>query len=490
MKGNKGDFLNETTGDHLVNFFSKAGNIRRKEIGLNPYFYSNTVDYQELYKKAWDCDEYMSMQLLMWMRDCRGGAGSRGEFRNILKWLAENHTEWVNVNIHFVPEVGRWDDLLCLIDTECEKTALEFWAKNILDKNALANKWVPREKSNKLYFHKIRHFVGDQLNAKISPQDFRKHLSKHSKVIESQMCDNQWESINYNHVPSVAMSRYHKTFKRRDGRRFEKWIEDLKSGKSKINAEVLFPHDCIRTLRMDGNFKDVSASIGKNYVDSLLANAQFAALPNYMEENNMRIMPICDFSGSMSTEIEKGISCLDVSMGLGLYCSDRVGESNPFYRKFIPFSDDAHLVDWENDTFSVAAQKYCDGYMGLSTQISKALDKILEAGLITNASNDQMPNCLLIISDMQFDAVHDSGENNAVKASLAKWEEKGFNIPVIIYWDLTSYDGYSAQFNEENVSTVSGYSPSILKSICEGEMVTPFEIMKQTISKYEIVRPY
>ena len=91
----------------------------------------------------------------------------------------------------------------------------------------------------------------------------------------------------------------------------------------------------------------------------------------------MRLICLCDFSGSMATPVSGSIEAIDVSMALGLYCSDRLGKKNPFYRKFIPFSDNARLVDWAEDTFSVAVQKHNDGWCG-STNVTAALDSINE----------------------------------------------------------------------------------------------------------------
>ena len=492
MRTHNGDYTNNDSGDVLVEFFSKAGSLMEKR--KSHYGIKNETSALELFRPCWKYDSYKAMQLAAWLRDCRGGSGNRSGFRSIISWLAKetDGQKWINVNLHLVPELGRWDDLAVLVDTPCETNAIEFWSEAIVAGNGLASKWAPREKNNKVLFHKLRKF------AHMSPKEFRKLLVKNTKVVETQMCSDRWFEINYNHVPSVASARYHKAFVKHDPTRYNQWKMDLASGKDekgndvKINADVLFPHDVVRTLKSDlGNNYTTSSSCyyrGKiKYEDSLIANAQFAALPNFFEGTDQRIMAICDFSGSMESEVCGSSTAMDVSMGLGLYCSDRVGKGNPFYRKFMPFSDDSRLVNWSNDTFSVAAQKCNNGYCG-STNITAALDRILEAATMFKATNDQIPTMLLIISDMQFNEGA-NGEETAVESAMKKWEAAGYKRPSIIYWNTAGYSGSPATVKDKNVGLVSGFSPSILKSILAGKDFTPMAIMEETLKKYDIVKP-
>jgi len=489
-RGKNGDKAYRHSGDNLLEFFSKAGNFSPKRKS----FYGETATILDLYRAAWMTDEYRSMQLAMWLRDCRGGSGNRGGYRELINWIGSDYPEWMEANLHLVHEVGRWDDLISLMDTPCEDAAISVWAEAIIAKNGLACKWTPRpNKKNKEVFHKLRKAVRMSLPA------FRKYLAHNTKVIETQMCDQAWSQINYNHVPSLAMARNTNVFGTHDHLRFDSWKKSLSDPESdnKINASVLFPHDCIRTLReelgqgMHGSYhwSYNRSSDNETYGESLVANAQFKALPNFMEENDMRIMPICDFSGSMCDQISDNntIQLIDVCMGLGLYCSDRVGEESPFYRKFIPFSNHSRLVDWKDDSFSVAVQKYNDGWCG-STNIKAALDQILDSGKLLNATDDQMPNCLLILSDMQWDCQVD-GNGTAVEMGMKAWEDAGYTRPRIVYWNLSKYEFAPATVQHKNVAMVSGYSPSIMRAICGGDDFTPLGIMMRMIAKYEVVRP-
>jgi len=466
-RGHNGDFLHDSTGNALLEFFSKAGSLFEKR----EEYYGGETSALNLFKPAFATDKVRAAKLAFWLRDCRGGAGNRSGFRSVVKWLSENHSEWIEANLHLIPTTGRWDDLIACFDTPCEDAAVAYWARVIADTDngacALACKWAPREKKNKVVFAKLRKALG------MSPKAYRKHLAEYTKVVETAMCSGDWHDIDYNTVPSVAMARNAQAFLKHDPARYDSWRESLtdENSDTKVNASALFPHDVLRTSSRDAK----------------LANAQFAALPNFMEGTEMRIMPICDFSGSMSVHVSGEIRAIDISASLGLYCSDRVGENNPFYRKLIPFSTDSKLVSWKGQTFSEASRTIRNGYMG-STNVKAALDQILNSAKMFNATNDQIPNCLLIISDMQFDHGADGAEKTTVESCMEEWEAAGYDRPRIVYWNTAGNAG-SPSRSHENVALVSGFSPSVLGAVLGGTDFSPMAVLDRAIEKYEVVVP-
>lgn len=470
-RSNKGDFAYENSGNTLVEFFSKAGSLFKNKQS----YYDNETSALNLFRPAWVTDNLTAMKLAMWLRDCRGGAGNRSGAREIFTWLAKEYPEWMKANMHLIPEVGRWDDLVAFNDTPCEKVACDLWVKAILAKDGLASKWAPREKNDKVMYHKLRKL------ANMSPKDFRKHLVSATKVVESKMCNDRWYEIDYNkEVPSVAMARYNNAFSKHDNVRYSVWKDSLANPDSgnTIKATVLFPHDVVRTLNSD------NSAHGR---DSIIANAQFEALPDYIGGTNQRIMAICDFSGSMGACVSGSVRAIDVAMGLGLYCSDRLGKDNPFYRKFIPFSDNSKLVDWRRKTFSAAVRDLNNGWCG-STNINSALDQILSSAKMFNVTNEQIPNVLLIISDMQWDA-GGCEDLTAVESGLQKWEKEGYSRPRILYWNLAGYSTSPTTVNHKDVGLVSGFSPSLLKAVLGGEDFSPMAILRKAIEKYNVVSP-
>jgi len=464
--GHNQDVLHESSGNALLDFFSKAGSLRSNKDATS--YYGSETTALELFKKSWDENSTKAMKLLFWLRDRSNGAGNRSGFRDCIRWLAENHSKWVKANLSLIPFYGRWDDLTALHMTDVGESASELWANAIKDEkhpsHILACKWAKK------------HFVSLQEALDTDEAGLRKLLSSRAKhIVESKMCSGKWNEVDYKTIPSVAMSRYTNAFVKKDPvgwAKYKKSLEKAEDVSELIHADVLFPYNCLVTARNG---------------DRAIADAQFQALPNFMEKSKYRIMSICDFSGSMDgAEVSKGITNLDVCRSLGMYCSDRLGKDNPFYRKFLEFSDDYELIDWSHKKFSNAVN--CGNGNVASTNIEKALNGLLSMAKMFKVSKNHMPNVLLILSDMQFDQGTQNCEKTVVDACMGNWKKEGYDVPNIIYWNLAGYVG-SPSKNKADVALVSGFSPSVLRSVLDGEDFSPMAIMNRTIEKYKIKVP-
>lgn len=397
------------------------------------------------------------------------GAGNRSGFRECLTWLAKDKDGrvWLSKNLHWIPLVGRWDDLIALWKTPLEKEAAKMWAGEIDDSNVLAAKWCNRKN------FPVKHALGIKKEG-----DFRKMLAgiRKEHIVEHKMSMTAWDSIQYNSVPSVAMSRYANAFQKKDQDRFEDFKENLASGKDSVNASVLFPHDCVRTARSG---------------ETDIADAQFDALPNYMAETKEKVVVLCDTSGSMDIRVAGAVRAVDVSQALALYCSQKIGQDNPFYKKFIAFCSEGKFVDWNGISFSKAlkSRKVFDQAYG-STRIDMALNLILSSALSLEIPQEQMPTTLLIVSDMQFSrATNDTWAKpedvTPVNMMLSCFEAAGYKAPKVIYWNTAGHAGTP----DPGVSVVSGFSPSILNAVFSGSDFSPTGVMAQTLKKYAVLKP-
>ena len=73
-------------------------------------------------------------------------------------------------------------------------------------------------------------------------------LRKALELPEVFMCSNQWGSLPYNRVASVAMKSYKSLFSNHDTERFGEYLEKVQTGKAKIAAGALLPHEIIASL--------------------------------------------------------------------------------------------------------------------------------------------------------------------------------------------------------------------------------------------------
>ncbi len=473
IKTNEGANQYEHSMNDLLEFFSKAGSLRDK--GKNQKnvkdFYSNKEDIIELFEKALTQDVEIAFKLLFWLRDIRqNGAGNRSGFRKCLEFAVNKYPAIVRNNLSLIPLYGRYDDLRVLFGTEIEREAAELWGKAILAKDGLACKWADR--SDKPLLRYIR-----SVNPEIKNEaDFRKYLAKNRTVVEQKMCSDNWNEIEYPKVPSKAMANYTKAFNKHDSKRFEQFKTKLEKGEVKINVGALFPHDCALTA-IHGDYQ--------------IADEQFNRLPNYLEGTNEKIMVLCDSSGSMDRVISGSTTAFHISTALSLYCSDRLGKDNPFYRKFMEFEDEGKFKDWTDKKFSDCykqanryGQNFFNGACG-STRIDKALDTLLGFIKMFNVPNDKIPTTLMVLSDMQF-TIGNRTSMTEVERCLNKWVEAGYSKPKVIYWNLVAYKGQPADKSTENVALISGFSPSILKAVLSGTDFSPIGVMIRALEKYNI----
>ena len=447
-----------STSNACVDLFFKIGASRGKNI---------VPDFTAAYVQ----DRDIASRIALWVRDARGGAGERKLFRDILKELAVRDPERAIAMMRKVPDLGRWDDLLVFED----EGVLQLYAFNMIKEaleanNGLCAKWMPRKGG-----------VAAKLRAHLgwSPKRYRKTLVSLTKVVEQQMCANQWDEINFNHVPSVASARYKKAFSRHT-EKYKEWTAALVSTDPKVketvkvNAGAVYPYDVLKGL--------ISQYYNANYNKANLDHitAQWEALPNYVGDAN--ILPLVDVSGSMTCPAGQGksvVTCLDVAVSLGLYLADK--NKGKFKDTFLTFSTSPQLLNLRGDIVQKIKQMSTSEWQ-MSTDLHRAMDKILFVAETNKVPKEEMPEMLLILSDMQFNSCA-RFDHSAMEMIRHKYEMAGYKVPAIVFWNLNAKDNVPVKHDASGVALVSGFSPSIVKSVLSADMdqFTPEGIMMKTI---------
>lgn len=418
------------------------------------------------FTKAFGENPLTAMRLLFWARDVRGGAGERKIFRDIMEYLANNRTEVLGKNLHLVSEFGRWDDLLVLVGTPLEAQALGLIGEALNAKNGLAAKWMPRpnvgNREKKRWATALRKFMG------LSPKEYRKMLAENSNTVEQLMCAREFAMIDYSKLPSKAMSDYMKAFKKNDLARFEAYLTSVEKGETKINAGAVYPYDIVKSLKQ-GNSKG--------------ANVQWEALPNYLENSKERFLPVVDVSGSMECPAGQNpnVTCMDVSISLGLYISQR--NVGPFQDAFVTFSSSPSL-QYLKGSLSERYNQLRRAEWGMSTNIEAVFNLILNKAKASKVSEDEMPTMILILSDMEFDYAGGRGWNPTAQQMIErKYAEAGYAMPKIVYWNIQSRgdNNKPVQFDKNGTALVSGFSPALLTNLLAGKEMTPLAMMMSVI---------
>jgi hypothetical protein len=453
-----GMMARQSTANALTDLFFKIGAMRGQNV--IPAWTAARVQNPDL-----------ANRILLWARDVRGGAGERKIFRDILVDMVNTDAERAMALATKIPELGRWDDFLVLVGTPLEAFAFESIRNALEAGNGLCAKWMPRRGE---VAAKLRTHLG------WTPKFYRKRLVELTKVVETQMCAKDWDNINFNHVPSVASSRYKKAFSRHT-EKYKEWTAALVSKDPevaktvKVNAGAVYPYDVLKGIITHYDRYD-SANL-----EHILA--QWEALPNFVGDAN--ILPMVDVSLSMTSPAggytsKSGVTCLDISVSLGLYLADK--NKGKFKDTFLTFSGSPQLLHLRGNILDKIKQMFTSHFVEMNTNLHAALDKILQTAIEGNVPQSEMPQALLILSDMQFDqcTTHD---DSAMEMIARKYADAGYVMPNIVFWNLNANDNVPAKFNDKGIALVSGFSPSIVKGVLAADLdnFTPEAIMLKTI---------
>jgi hypothetical protein len=445
----------KSTANACVDLFYNIGASRGKNI--IPAFTAAYVENSDL-----------ALRIVQWARDARGGSGERELFRDVLRHLELTNPEDASRLMVKVPELGRYDDLLVFNTKPLKAQAYTMLGDALRNRNGLAAKWTPRKGD---VAREIREFFG------MTPKQYRKSLVALTNVVETQMCANDWDNINYSHVPSVAHARYKKAFGRH-GTTYAEYVTKLVKGEAgvKINAGAVFPYDVLKGAINSWSRK----SMTKTELDAL--QAQWDALPNFIGDAN--VLPMVDSSGSMTCAAgghssKSGLTCLEVAISLGLYFADK--NTGKFKDTFLTFSRTPKLVNLKGN-INQKIDQMNTGEVA-NTDLNRAFDLILKTAVDNNVPQAEMPGTLVIFSDMQFDQGVDH-DDSAIEMIARKYQAAGYELPKVVFWNLNAaYGNTPVKFDKSGTALVSGFSPAVAKGILSGNMddFSPEAIMLKTV---------
>lgn len=438
----------------------------------------------EKFVKAFYEDKILAMKWLFYCRDCREGIGERRLFRACMKYLAENHQDIAKEVIKLVPEYGRWDDLWCLLDTDLKDDVCEVVVHQLLEDGvnmkqskpiSLLAKWMPSANASSKETKRLAHIIMD--NIIFTDRQYRKMLSElraYLNVVEVKMSAKQWDKIDYAAVPSRANLIYNNAFLRNDEERRREYLNKLEKGETKINAGVLFPHDIVH--------KYGSSRWNLSPVDDPTLEQLWKALPDYVSGAGNTIC-VADGSGSMTSRIGgTNVTALSVANALAIYFAER--SSGQFKDTYITFSSRPQIVDFSNakslrEKIEIAAN-HCEV---ANTNIEATFDLILQTAIKNEMTQDDMPQNVLVLSDLEFDQMTSGRTNQRLFEELAdRYKAHGYKLPRLVFWNIMSRTGtIPVKENEAGVALVSGFSPAIIKMVLSNK-TDPFECLLEQLN--------
>ena len=444
----------KSSGSECVDLFAAIGALRNSE----------PEQIQLRFMRAFAENPDLALRTAFYARDIRQGLGERKIFRAILEWLAKNNPDSIAKNIALIPEYGRWDDLLCLLNTKCRKYALNLIKSN-LESDSLIAKWLPSINASN---QQARHYA--QIIANFLEMNYKQYRQLLTKLrakldlIENNLREKNY-TFDYSKQPSKAMFKYRQAFIRNDGQRYNKFLEDVAEGKTSINTGTLAPYEIILPIA-SWDDREISESERK------ALNTTWEALEDFTNGENA--LAVIDGSGSMYRE-DGIISPIAVAVSLGIYFAER--NTGGFRNHFITFSERPQLIEIQGHDIYERVN-YCKSFHEVAnTNLQKVFELILRTAVKNNIPPEQMPSSLYIISDMEFDRCTDDSSLTNFEYAKKIFSEHNYKLPQIIFWNADSRNlQQPVKFNEQRVCLVSGVSPRIFAMIKSGDL-TPLKFM-------------
>ena len=479
-----------TTGKDLVdlNFRvpSNHGNVKEEDI--------------KKFIQVLKDDLVTGVKWMFYLRDIREGLGERDSFVSFFWVLNKYNPEVACKVLPLIPEYGRWKDVIdilagvsdstplaeciyALIEKQVKKDVSNMaWGKSV----SLLAKWLPSVNATKRSRTLARRICSHLV---LTFESYRKMLSalrKYIDVTEVKTCGGKWNEIDYNKVSSNANARYVKAFMNHDPERRQEYLDALSSPVASgavMHASNLYPHEVYAKYS-----ETYRRYYGVEVNEDQGVEALWANLKNIDTVGNT--MVVVDGSGSMESRIRGSkIMAIDVARSLGVFFSERcIGE---FKDKVIEFSAKPRYIDL-TDCHSLADKyntltKYDDCS---NTNLEKVFDLLLKTAIDCNLPQSELPQRILIVSDMEFDgATNIYGGHNEVMAKYqtlfesikTKWSKYGYTMPNIVFWNVNSRTNtIPVTANECGVTLVSGYSVNNVKMVLSGD-VNPWTALKSVL---------
>lgn len=470
-----GAFAYRTSGKALTDINFSVSTLRSCDDG----------DIIKRFIAAFYEDKNLALRWLFFAGDVRGGMGERRLFKVCFKYLAENEPEIAKRLLPIVAEYTRWDNLLCLFDTELRDDVCKLYKKQLdEDVAAMANgesvsllaKWLPSVNATSEVTKKYAKILVEYLG--LTAKEYRKTLSslrKYLNVVETMMSAGRWGEIDYAALPSKANVLYTEAFERNDKERRRAYLKSLSKGETKINADVLFPHDVVN--------KYYNGYMIKGKDDAL--EQLWKALPDYVKGNSNTIC-VADGSGSMYGTVGKtNVTAISVANSLAIYFAERC--QGAFKNKYITFSQNPQLVDLSKGKTLREKLVIADNYAEVAnTDIKAVFNLILTTAVKYKMKQNELPSNVLILSDMEFDNCARFGDNyvsddeRLFDGIKEEFENAGYKLPRLIFWNIVSRTlGIPLKENDLGVALVSGFSPVALKMVMSNELDPYVCLVKQ-----------
>ena len=396
---------------------------------LTEYYQNHITELPEL------DDTPINKLFAMFIRDPRFGLGRRDLGRALM--------DMTHCAFEDILRAGRADDLFYnfyLKTKEEQEVITDFCYMQIQSGNELVKKWMPRYSSKDLVLARdLAKIFG------MNKQQYG-HFVK-CNTTENKLSRKNYEEIQFEHIPSLAMIKYAKAFANKPELkdRYQKYLEDVKAGRKDMKVSTTTVYDIYKN---------------RNRIDADLFFSK-------IEKIKLNCIPIIDTSGSMydsNDSIGKAISIGHYLAKCSTYAPNKVISFSAFPQLITlgikPKASRPYLHNLD-ELASEKSQYYKEINSMFTGDCSNTnFGKVME--LLSNLDGD-MPEYLVVLSDMEFDM----GSSLSKEETMRLFKSKGYKTR-IVWWNLNSRNITCPEMDKDGNIFLSGYNPMLLKFLQVG----------------------
>ena len=461
-----------STGSECLDLFATIGALRTQ----------SDREIEDRFLRAYAENPDLAMKILFYARDVRGGLGERAVFRTLIRWLAENEKASLVRNMPFIAEYGRFDDLLCVLNTPAHQEAMEVLRDQFqADMRAmecgdgepvsLLGKWLPSVNASNEETVRTAKQIAREFG--MTQAQYRKALTAlraRIRIIENDLRERDY-TFDYAKQPSGAMFKYRRAFLRNDEERYRDFMDQAASGTAVLHTGTLMPYEI------------VTAAYRANEDERRALDVTWNALEDFTGDENALV--VADGSGSMYSGRPQAAS---VAQSLAIYFAQH--NRGIFHDHFITFSMTPQLIEIKGKDI-VEKVRYCRSFNEIAnTNIQAVFELILQAARMHRVRREEMPSTLYIISDMEFDYCAKDASLTNFEYAKNLYRRYGYRLPKVVFWNVQSRrQQQPVKMNEQGVALVSGCSPRIFSQVMSGE-TDPYTYMMTVLGdeRYQRIR--
>jgi hypothetical protein len=407
---------------------------------------------------------------------------------------------------------------------------------------SLLGKWAPREHSNNAATKaQARLFAQVLCPGPKSSATYRASVSVLNKALntpEIAMCAKAWSSLNPATVPGRCLKTKVKGFlnqpvKGAHGRkapstdpdrvacaaRFAEHFAQAAQGLAKVKgADTVFPHELVGKIvghiYANGGHHYGGHDAGLTSEELASVEAQWLSIVDGLKASGTtlgRSLAMCDFSGSMGDKMW-------IAMALGILIA--TFNRGPFKDCILTFDSKPTLHRFTASSLLGRVSEVIHLAQGTSTDFQAAYNLVLKTMIDSGCPVGWEPKDLIVLTDMGWDAACGCNQysgytgsrySQAVKTKATETHDQiarraftkhgellygdgnGWTAPRIVIWNLAaSFKDFHATANTDGVVNVSGWSPSLLKTLSTNgaDALTPAAMLRAQLQdpRYAPVR--